>query len=96
MYTAVDKNGNIVDIEDADIKEEYFCPVCHAPLIIKDGWLNATHFAHKAGSCTDDWHYDMSEWHRRMQSYFPKKAREVANKTLKSVQKAVGLLNIDE
>lgn len=77
MFTAIDKNGEIVDIEDAHIDEEYFCPICHAPLIIKAGLLNAAHFAHRAGECTDNWNYDTSLWHRQMQSYFPKEAREI-------------------
>ena len=77
MLTAVDKNGEIIDIEDANLDEEYFCPTCHSPLIIKSGLLNVTHFAHKSSECTDNWNYDTSSWHRKLQSYFPKNAREV-------------------
>lgn len=35
------------------------------------------HFAHIANACTDSWNYDMSEWHRKIQKFFPKEAREV-------------------
>lgn len=80
MFIAYDKDEVAIDIEDAVKGEEYFCMTCGFPLLIKEGTQNAKHFAHKAGECTDSWHYDMSKWHIRMQSYFPKEAREVVVK----------------
>jgi hypothetical protein len=77
MYIATNKLGNFIDVDDANPCEEYRCPFCNSPVIIKNGSVNATHFAHVSGLCTDTWNYDMSEWHRHMQKYFPKEAREV-------------------
>lgn len=77
MFVANDKDGCRVWAGEADKGEEYFCPACNAPLIYRDGPLNAPHFAHKANACSDPWNYDMSEWHREMQELFPKEKREV-------------------
>lgn len=79
MFKAKGKDGNPVWIDDAIKGEEYFCPVCDKPLIVKA--VNseiATHFAHKKGSgCFDNWSHDMSEWHRAWQEKFPEQCREV-------------------
>lgn len=50
----IDKNGNIVKIEDAikGLACGCFCPVCKQPLIAKKGEKNAFHFAHKSQSFT--------------------------------------------
>ncbi len=88
MYIALDEHNNRICIEDAEKGRDYFCPACHAPLIIRDGLLNARHFAHKSGCCEDTWNYDMSEWHRKMQSYFPEHQREVVVKKGNRVHRA--------
>lgn len=77
MFSAFDNEKCRIDVDDAENGGEYYCPVCGGQLIVKDGEINAKHFAHKAGSCTDAWHYDMSAWHRRMQGLFPSEQREV-------------------
>lgn len=80
MFVAADKDGNRVLIENAVEGVEYFCPVCGRGVIIKaKGSLAvAQHFAHKKGeSCPDKWRYDMSEWHRTWQNWFPKECQEV-------------------
>lgn len=77
MFVAINANKQLIDIRDAIKGEEYFCPTCGASLYVRDGSQNAKHFAHEAGECTDTWHYDMSEWHIRMQNYFPIESREV-------------------
>lgn len=78
MYIAVDENGNRIDAFDADKGNSYFCPVCGGPVILRAGLVNTRHFAHVVdGKCDDSWTYDMSEWHRRMQSFFPAENREV-------------------
>ena len=79
MFKAKRKDGTPVWIENAIIGEEYFCPICGEPLIIKAVKSDAirTHFAHKKGKCLDGWHYDMSEWHRAWQEKFPEQCREV-------------------
>lgn len=77
MFVALDKDGKRIFSEEAQKNEEYLCPICKSPVIVKDGEINAKHFAHKQGDCKDDWHYDMSEWHRYKQSHFPVESREV-------------------
>lgn len=77
MFYAVNKNGIKVDAYDANKGEEYICPVCNGAVVLKQGTINIPHFAHEANSCDDHWNYDMSEWHKRMQGYFPKESREV-------------------
>lgn len=77
MFFANDKNGNRTEIFDVVYGDEYFCPICNQSLIVKSGLINTPHFAHKQGGCSDTWHYEMSEWHRKMQGYFPKECREV-------------------
>ena len=77
MFRANDKNGKSILIDDAIIGEEYFCPVCGKPLIIKAKNSDiATHFAHKS-KCLDDWSHDMSEWHKAWQEKFPEQYREI-------------------
>ena len=88
MYIALDENDNRIYIEEAEKGKDYFCPVCHGPLILREGSLNAKHFAHMSGYCEDDWNYDMSEWHRQMQSYFPEHQREVVVKKGKKAHRA--------
>ncbi len=78
----------LVDVEDAISGGDYHCPSCGAQVIVKDGKVNAKHFAHVAGVCTDNWHYDMSEWHRRMQKYFPKNSREIVVTDGKRIHRA--------
>ncbi len=50
----IDKNGNIVKIEDAvkGLACGCFCPGCKQPLVAKKGDNNAHHFAHKSQSFT--------------------------------------------
>lgn len=81
MFVANDKNGILIDVRDAIKGEEYFCRTCKSLVYVREGTQNAKHFAHKARECTDSWHYDMSEWHLRMQSYFPLESREVVVKS---------------
>ena len=50
----IDKDGNIVKIEDAikGLACGCFCPGCKQPLVAKKGEKNAYHFAHKSQSFT--------------------------------------------
>ena len=80
MFIANDKNRERISIENAIIGEEYFCPICNAPLTIKakNSEAVSAHFAHKKGTeCLDTWSHDMSEWHREWQEKFPEQCREV-------------------
>lgn len=86
MFIAKDIDGNIVTIEEAElfanenpnIKRKYFCPSCKNQVFVKAPKSNKvrTHFAHTK-KCSDDWKYDMSEWHRNWQNCFPKECQEV-------------------
>lgn len=81
MFIALDVNGIRTDIEEANVSEEYFCPICNHKLIQKRGDVRLHHFAHEHGTITDGlcdgWHYDMSEWHREWQNCFAPEFQEV-------------------
>ena len=77
MYVALDKEGNRIYADDGIRYEECICPYCDMPVIHKMGKVRLKHFAHKTNPCPYDKEKDhLSEWHRRMQSYFPKEERE--------------------
>lgn len=80
MFFALDKNGDRVYAEDG-VFSDCVCPACRMPVIQKKGEYKRHHFAHKrkASACPFENNGDyknMSEWHIRMQDYFPKEARE--------------------
>lgn len=80
MFIAFNSNGERISIENAIKNDEYFCPICGEPLIIRatNSFAVKTHFAHKRGTvCYDDWTHDMSEWHLSWQKQFPEQYREV-------------------
>lgn len=80
MIIANDKNNNRVAVENADRNTTYYCPYCNEPLTNKafSSKCVKPYFSHKQGTkCTDDWNYDMSEWHRAWQEHFPIDCREV-------------------
>lgn len=81
MFVALDKNNNLIDINNTSKNEEYFCKFCNEKLIIKakNSIHKAPHFCHKRNSnCVKEWaQHDMSEWHKNWQSYFPLENREV-------------------
>lgn len=78
MYVALDKLGNRIYADDEQRYTECFCPACGEQLLHKKGTRKRAHFAHKQKSdCLWGLNKDhMSEWHIRMQSYFPKESRE--------------------
>lgn len=79
MFIAKDKEGNKIAIEEAVRGGEYFCPICGGAVIVKAKNSEAVreHFAHKNKTECDSWNYDMSDWHRAWQNYFPKECQEV-------------------
>lgn len=79
MFVALDKNNNRVSIENAVKDQDYFCPSCGEPLIIKalSSVSVKPHFAHKKGADCDSFSHDMSEWHFNWQQQFPLENREV-------------------
>ena len=83
MFFALDQAGNRVNAEDGKFSG-CVCPACGSPVIQRRGDTNRHHFAHDLRKrndvkCPYDYNADyknMSEWHIRMQEYFPKEERE--------------------
>lgn len=78
MFVALDAQGNRLYAEDEEKYSECFCPACGEPLKHKKGKVRRPYFAHLPDTKC---HYGQdkdykSEWHIRMQDYFPKEARE--------------------
>ena len=77
MFSALDKDGNIVFAEDWLSETEFSCKACGEQLNLKKGKINRPHFAHMPNTdCTYDDRDNKTEWHIRMQDYFPKETRE--------------------
>ncbi len=80
MFFALDENNIRVNAEDGVFKH-CVCPACGKPVRQRRGDTNRHHFAHikKESTCPFEFDKDyinMSEWHIRMQEYFPKEMRE--------------------
>lgn len=80
MFFALDQDGNRVNAEVGEFKH-CVCPACGNPVQQRRGDINRHHFAHLKynSSCPFEYNSDyihMSEWHIRMQEYFPKEERE--------------------
>lgn len=80
MQIAINKDGKRILAYNAKNSNDFLCPTCGGSVILRQGNINAAHFAHKSNECTDNWHYDMSEWHYSMQKRFPENQREVVVK----------------
>lgn len=64
--------------DDAVKQEQYFCPTCGGPLILKKGPKIRPYFAHHPNQpCKDTWNYDESAWQQAWQSKFPAEQQEV-------------------
>lgn len=82
MFVAVDRfdeNGNRIYADLAEKNIKCFCPVCGEKVKLRKGKTNRPHFAHTQDSdCSYGKDKDyMSEWHIRMQAYFPREFCEV-------------------
>lgn len=78
MFTAIDKSGNRVFIDDATKTEQYYCPACGSRLLVRQGKILSAHFAHNGRKNCDLWQSgEMSDWHKKMQSLFPLDCQEV-------------------
>lgn len=80
MFFALDQDGKRVNAEDGEFSG-CVCPACGNPVQQRRGDINRHHFAHLKynSSCPFEYNSDyihMSEWHIRMQEYFPKEERE--------------------
>ncbi len=80
MFKALDLNGNIVYADFAEKKETFSCQSCRGNLRLKRGPYRKAHFAHLPESnCAygvENAKENKTEWHRRMQEYFPREAQE--------------------
>lgn len=79
MFVALDVDGNRVYASSVEKSVQCFCPVCSEELRLRKGSKNKPHFAHKQDTdCLHGKNPDYkSEWHIRMQEYFPREACEV-------------------
>lgn len=89
MQFAIDENGNRIGAYNAEPISKYRCPECKGTVIPKvKGDFRIPHFAHWGCECTDNWHYDMSDWHMRMQEYFDEEYREIVCDNGRSTHRA--------
>ena len=103
MFFALDQNRNRVNAEDG-VFTNCICPACECPVIQRKGEINRHHFAHdpkarKDALCPYDLNKDyinMSEWHIRMQEYFPKEQREKIFTDRKTGEKHIADVYIEE
>ncbi len=74
MFVAQDEFGNRIYADYAESSTLAFCPECGEVLVRKAGKINRPYFSHKIGTdCKWGSNKDnKSEWHIRMQSYFPR------------------------
>lgn len=79
MFVALNAEGKRVYADSTEKGSVCFCPVCNEELRLRKGGKNRPHFAHKQDSdCQYGKDQDYkSEWHIRMQEYFPREACEV-------------------
>ena len=84
MLFANDYNDRRVHIDSTQSNQEYYCPSCGAPLIVRKGEIRQHHFAHRPNRlCKDTWErsgpngYDVTPWHNEWQSCFPEINQEV-------------------
>lgn len=57
--------------------DQYHCPGCGAPLVLKQGPIKASHFAHASNTVCDAFRENKTEWHIVNQSKFPEECQEV-------------------
>lgn len=78
MFFGQLETGERVSALKADKTNRYICPVCGSNLILKQGKINAWHFAHESGTDCDAFTENkMTKWHIWHQEEFPEECREV-------------------
>lgn len=79
MFVALNSEGTRVYADSVEKGYPCFCPVCGEEIRLRKGRKNKPHFAHKQDTeCYyGNNHDNMTEWHIRMQEYFPREACEV-------------------
>ncbi len=79
MFVALDADNNRVYADTVGKGTSCFCPACNEPLRLRKGSKIRPHFAHLPNT---ECYYGIdkdykSEWHIRMQDYFPRENQEV-------------------
>ena len=77
MQFAINKENRRINIIDAIIGEQYYCPCCKSLLVQKKGSFLIWHFAHKYLDNCISYYDNKGEWHRKMQELFPENNREI-------------------
>ena len=80
MFVAEDKKGNRIYADSGGRRfTDCYCPVCGEQVTHRLGTIRRPHFAHKQDTdCYFGRDKDYkSEWHIRMQEYFPPETREI-------------------
>ena len=79
MFVALDGNDQRVYADTIDKESACFCPSCGETLRVRKGTKKRAHFAHLPQTeCKYARDKDAkSEWHIRMQDYFPREVQEV-------------------
>ena len=79
MFFAVDSNGNRIYAGDTVRHTGCYCPVCGESVTHRIGKIRKPHFSHKQDTeCFYGRDKDrLTEWHIRMQDYFPLETREI-------------------
>lgn len=79
MFRALDDNNVDIFPGQALPRTDYRCPICHGIVRLKSGPDRVAHFYHVPDQSPCPYREDedyMSEWHIRMQGYFPLESRE--------------------
>lgn len=78
MLNARDERNNLIFAETATKEDMCFCPICKEQVKLRAGKKKIAHFAHmpKSNCPYEEDKDNMSEWHMRMQGYFPPECRE--------------------
>lgn len=72
------ETGERVSARIANKSDQYHCPGCGKHLVLKQGKINAWHFAHENGAeCDALTENKMTNWHIWHQEEFPEECREV-------------------
>ena len=77
MQFAINKENQRININDAVIGEDSYCPCCKSLLVQKKGSFMIWHFAHKSLDNCISYYDNKGEWHRKMQELFPENNREI-------------------
>ena len=61
MLIALDKNNQRVCASDAEKGDEFYCPYCSSPMLVKKGAIKVPHFAHISATTTCEYDRESKE-----------------------------------